>query len=198
MTLAAGGLAFANIFGFAATAMSFGGESASDTAPVRTTMHIGWVFGVFIALFGAIMQRRSQRRKRTTTETGDDVKHEDEIKRPTPEPQAPRRRRGFLISAAWGGFFGGLLGTWIGASLILLWFSLTYSPFAPQDWVASVSVEHQRVGTSARKEPVAVSDHPVALYAFGLPLAIGVFGGALFGGIVRVSEEETDPPNPTG
>ena len=55
ITLAGGGFAFANIFGFAANAISFGGESAPDTTPMKTWMHIGWVFGVCIALLGAVM-----------------------------------------------------------------------------------------------------------------------------------------------
>ena len=100
------------------------------------------------------------------------------------------KRHGMLASAAWGGFFGALLGAALGATFILLWFSLTYSPFAPQDWVSSVSVERQHVGTSRREVPVTTTDHPVALLVFGLPVALGAIGGALFGGIVRVSDVE--------
>ena len=186
LTLAAGGLAFANIFGVAATALQFGGETAPETAPIKTWMHIGWVFGVCIALLGAVVQWR---RTRPHSRLGETQKV-NEIVQEREQASSEGTRHGWLASAAWGGFFGAVLGSALGATFILLWFSVTYSPFAPQDWVSSVSVERQHVGTSGRKEPVATTDHPVALFAFCLPVALGAIGGALFGGIVRASDVE--------
>ncbi|MFN3189436.1 MAG: hypothetical protein ACE361_02850 [Aureliella sp.] len=190
MTLAGGGLAFANIFGFVATAISFGGESAPVTTPVRTSMNIGWIFGVGVALLGTLLNYRRQRKRQAETQADD-----KKIIQPAPEPtESPKRassesrRYGILASAAWGGFFGTLLGALLGASFVLLWFSMTYSPFAPQAWATSVSSERTRVGTSARDVFIAETDHPVALYAFGFPVALGALGGAVFGGIVRVSD----------
>lgn len=183
VTLAAGGLAFANIFGFAVTAISFGGESAPDTTPIKTWMNIGWVFGVSIALLGAVIRFRKGRPRPAPSEVSEVIAEEI-------EPSSSRSpRHGLLPSAAWGGFFGALLGTALGASFVLLWFSIAYSPFAPKDWATSVTVERQSVGASRREEPVALTDHPVALYAFGLPVALGAIGGAVFGGVVRVSDE---------
>ncbi len=167
LTLAAGGLAFANIFGFVATAFQFGGETAPDTTATKTWMHIGWFFGVCIALLGAVVQMRKRRAKQTSGEASEETSQEQDPKQASQEG----RRHGLCASAAWGAFFGALLGAALGVTFILLWFSITYSPFAPRDWVESVSVERQRVGTSGREEPVATTDHPVALIAFGVPVA---------------------------
>ena len=186
LTLAAGGLAFANIFGFVATAIQFGGETAPETTATKTWMHIGWVFGVCIALLGAVVQMRKRRAKQTGGEASEETSHEQEPKQASQEG----RRHGLFASAAWGGFFGALLGAALGVTFILLWFSITYSPFAPRDWVESVSVERQRVGTSGREKPVATTDHPVALIAFGVPVALGTIAGAVFGGVVRVTDVE--------
>ena len=186
LTLAAGGLAFANIFGFVATAIHFGGETAPDTAAAKTWMHIGWVFGVCIALLGAVVQMRKRRAKQSGGEASEETGQEQEPRQASQEG----RRHGLFASAAWGAFFGALLGTALGVTFILLWFSITYSPFAPKDWVESVSVERQRVGTSGREEPVSTTGHPVALIAFGVPVAFGTIAGAVFGGVVRVTDVE--------
>ena len=184
LTSAAGGIAFANIFGVLATAIQFGGDTAPDTTPIKTWMHIGWFFGVAIAFLGAVVELRKRRAKSATGEAPEPIVEESQ------QPPSDRRRRGLLVSAAWGGFFGALLGTALGVTFIVLWFSILYSPFAPRDWVSSVSVERQRVGSSRREEPVATTDHPVALLAFGLPVAMGAIAGAVYGGIVRVTDED--------
>lgn len=183
ITMAAGGLAFANIFGFAATAMFFGGENAQDLSSVRTTMNVGWIFGVCIALFGAFMQFRKKRSLPISSGTTDTSAEQNE------HTSIKGRRHGFFASAAWGGFFGGLLGTVFGASFVLLWFSFVFSPFASAAWSNSVTVKKQRTGTRGREVPVAVTDDQVALYAFAIPVAIGVISGSVFGGIVRSSDK---------
>jgi hypothetical protein len=186
LTLAAGGLAFANIFGFVATALRFGGETAPDTTATKTWMHVGWVVGVCIALLGAVVQMRKRRAKKAIGDASDETDDQHE-----PKPSSGEgRRHGLFASAAWGGFFGALLGAALGGTFILLWFSITFSPFAPREWVESVSVERQRVGTSGREEPVATTDHPVVLIAFGVPVIVGTIAGAAFGGVVGVTDLE--------
>jgi uncharacterized membrane protein len=99
-------------------------------------------------------------------------------------------RHGLFASAAWGAFFGSVLGALLGATFILLWFSVAYSPFSPKDWGASVTVETQRGAAVRRERTVAVTDHPVALFAFGLPVVLGAVSGAVFGAVVGVSDVE--------
>jgi hypothetical protein len=189
LALAAGGLAFANIFGIVAGIFQFGTERAPDAAVLQTWVHRGWIFGVGVALFGVVMKRLQKLRKQRTR-TGE--KPEDKpLQQETSQQETPKgRRHGLLASMAWGGFGGALLGGMLGATFILLWFSLTYSPFAPQEWVSSVSVERQRTGASGREEPVLTTDHPVAAYAFGIPLVLGGIAGAVFGGVAGVYEVE--------
>jgi hypothetical protein len=147
-------------------------------------MNIGWVFGVGVALLGAVVQRRKRQAKPTTGEAPKEIVQEPK------QTSSKGRRHGLFVSAAWGGFFGALLGSALGVTFILLWFSIAYSPFAPRDWISSVSVDRQRVGTSRREEPVATTKHPVALFAFSLPVALGTIGGAVFGSVVRVTDEK--------
>jgi hypothetical protein len=75
----------------------------------------------------------------------------------------------------------------LGGSFLLLWFSITYSPFAPREWVSSVSVERRRVDR-AYEEPLLTTDHPVALFAFFGPVALAAAGGAVFGAVNGVYE----------
>lgn len=192
LILAAGGLAFANIFGVAVTAIQGSGESSPDTTPIQTSMHIGWIIGVGVALFGAVMEWRKGRVKPSVDEAPQAIAQQPK------QSHSERRRHGLLVSAGWGGFFGALLGAALGASFVLLWFSMAYSPLAPRDWGSSVSVERQRAGTSVREDPVAITNHPLAVYAFGLPVALGAIGGLVFGGVVRVTDgrQLPGPPGP--
>lgn len=181
LTLAAGGFVCANIFGLIAGVFLAAGEPKGDAAVMQTWMHRGWYVGVALALLGAISQRARNVRKRKS-QSGEPSQNQPK--------QASRngRRLGFVASTLWGGLGGALLGGMFGATLILLWFSLTYSPFAPQGWVESVSVERQRTDRAGHEERVLTTDHPVVMYAFGVPLACGAFTGAMLGGVFRVTE----------
>lgn len=189
LTLAAGGFVCANIAGFfrgvIQFAMTSGDQKAPDPTVVQTWTHAGWVFGVGIALLGAIVKFRKSRKKRSR-------KRKDNTEQDANSQHTSRkgRRLGPVASSALGGLGGGLLGGMLGATFIMLWFSLTYSPFAPHDWVSSVSVERRRTGASGQKDLVHTTDHPVALYAFGIPLVIGGIAGAVFGGVAGVYVEE--------
>lgn len=88
------------------------------------------------------------------------------------------------------GFMGAILGMLMGASFLLLWFSITYSPFAPPEWVSSVSVEKRNRSAGERRESGFATDHPVALIAFGAPIALGATAGAVLGAVGGVYQEK--------
>ncbi|MGC1276251.1 MAG: hypothetical protein WBC44_21310 [Planctomycetaceae bacterium] len=91
---------------------------------------------------------------------------------------------GVLLGIVFGAFGGTLLGGSLGASFLLLWFSFACSPFAPGGWASSVAIEKTRVDRGVpRERPLATTQHPVALYAFFGPVALGASAGAVFGGI---------------
>lgn len=193
LTLAAGGFVCANLAGFVRGAFLFattyGAERAPDASPVQTWTHSGWVLGVVVALTGVIVKMRRKSRKKSARKQksrGDAAEQNADSQQIT----QTGRRLGFLASTALGGLGGSLVGGMFGATLILLWFSLTYSPFAPQGWGSSVSVERRRVTASGRREPVLTTDHPVAVYAFGIPFVLGGIAGAVFGGVGGVYVEK--------
>ena len=189
LTMAGGGLAFANIVGAITAAVQFGGQRAPDVEVMRTWMHGGWVFGVFIALVGAIATYRKRAKKRQLSPDSVDEQPSQLAPEPSSEQSASvGRPHGLLGSLAWGGIAGGILGTMLGCTFILLWFSVAYSPLAPRGWASSVSVEKHRVAGTAREEPVSVTNHPVALAAFAVPMVLCTVAGAVFGGVFGVTD----------
>lgn len=194
LSLAAGGLIFANLFGVIVTLFQVGGaslagsERAPDPTVATTWIHAGWCVGVVVAAIGgAIAFWKYRQQKMVQPE-----KLQTESVQPQPdlgESKKQCRRHGRLASMGYGGLLGAFLGGMLGGTFILIWFSLTYSPFAPQKWVASVSVERQRTST-ALEEPIATTDHPVALWAFAAPLAFGAAAGAVMGAVYGACDGE--------
>lgn len=192
ISLAAGGLIFANLFGVVVVLFQVGGaslagsERAPDPTVATTWIHTGWCVGVVMAAIGgAITFWKNRQRKQAQTE-----KFQSEAEEQKPELAENKkqgRRHGTLGSIGYGGLFGAFLGGMLGGTFMLIWFSLTFSPFAPQQWVESVSVERQRTGT-AREEPVATTNHPVAIWAFAIPLTLGAAAGAVMGAVYGVQD----------
>lgn len=183
LTLAAGGLIIAKLSAFAVAAAQIGLQSDFDADRLRRWMHGGWLLGVGLACIAIVTTWKKAKAARAAA---------------SDKGQTPRRRRwtkrrgrrmGWAASLLFGGLGGALLGGMLGGSFLLLWFSITYSPFAPQEWVASVSVERERLGPSPRREPVTSTDHPVALIAFFGPLALGAGAGAILGGVCGVTDQ---------
>jgi hypothetical protein len=67
-----------------------------------------------------------------------------------------------------------------GASLLLPWFSIAQSPFAPKGWHESIRVEQQRVPGSSVKRNVHTSNHPVVTKLFLYSAALGAIAGGSF------------------
>ena len=184
LIMAVGGLAGANffgMFGYFLAEIASDGTHAPDCTIMKWCMHAGWFVGVGVALFGKIMQQRK------AAKSSSDEAEQGQTK---PKKRASKKKSkktgepdGILSSTFWGGVIGGIGGLMLGLSFVLLWFSLTYSPFSPEGWVESVKVERQRKIGSAQKEYVMTTKHPVAVYAFCIPLVLGVATGGVIGGV---------------
>jgi hypothetical protein len=188
LTLAAAGLVFAKIAGFLGAAIEFGAKEAPDGSLIQAWSQGGWVFGV---CFGLFVIATGMWKKRKETERGEDST-ESRAKGQRRWQRAPQitRRYGRLASTVLGGLGGAILGGMLGGTFLLIWFSITYSPFAPTEWVSSLSVERQPAGSGLRTTPATTTNHPIALIAFGAPLLLGALTGAVLGGIAGVTEEK--------
>ncbi|QDT99572.1 hypothetical protein [Gimesia aquarii] len=188
LAMAVGGLVFANLFGLIAFFVlaqewvSDRLQASGGTESVLWWMHCGWFVGAGLALFGTVTQ--NQKIKKRSFQVS--VDHEDEPETPAPKKWKKKRRTkpsGILSSIGVFSLFGGFLGLMLGGSLLLFWFSLTYSPFAPAGWASSVSVEQRQEPGSGQTKSMMTTNHPVAFYLFGTPIVLGITAGALAGGI---------------
>lgn len=193
LATAAGGFVGANFAGLVAGGIAFAtaGQRAPDMQPVQWWMHCGWLVGAGLFLFSGIVHFAKKAWWPSAAQT-EDRRHKRKLaawsKRKRHRTSSNRfrvtvdgRPCGVLGSIIVGSLGGALLGMMLGGSLLLLWFSITYSPFAPRDWVESVELKEQHVdGTRSRR--VASTSHPVAMYAFFGPLAVGAAGGGLLCG----------------
>lgn len=199
LTAAAGGIAFACVFGVVATALQITGVDKESVSQPLPWHQIGWIFGVLVSLSGSFMKWQASHSKRAgiVADSSPDSEHpaaySDTANSETTnlETAESGRRGGLVVSAAWGGFFGGLLGVALGVTFIMFWFSIVYSPFAPKSWVSATSVEEHYDATLRRQAPVITSRHPMVLQVFAVPVVVGLVGGAVFGAVVRV---ENVPP----
>lgn len=198
---AAGGLVGANLSGFIGA--FFVPEHTAEH--LRAWVHWGWVAGAGLFLFGALTRRlrvvnSSMLGLRPTPPAGarsDAVEEiETNVGRPKRRyrdiPVRDGRRVGALCGAAVFGFAGAITGAAVGGSFLLLWFSLTYSPFSPAGWESSVRVEEIRAVDPPRDVPVLATKHPVALYAFFGPIVLGAAAGAIVGGIAAAAGKVTE------
>jgi hypothetical protein len=180
LTVAAGGLVGANVAAFVPVIREFffnPEERATPPAVMLGWLHGGWLVGAGLALAGAVLHRRRSAHRAAQSE---------QPRRPLWSTDAPPR--GVLASIAGGAAGGGLLGALLGATFLLLWFSLTYSPFFP-GLDRTIKIERDRTHPRLTERPVHTSTHPVAVAAFFIPTALGVVGGAVLGGVGRVTTE---------
>jgi hypothetical protein len=160
-------------------------------------LHGGWIAGAALFLFGALTKRLRVISSSLIGLTPDPPK---ETQRTPNDPsptgvEAVRRRRrvirlregrpvGVPLGIALGAVAGSILGGLLGGTLLLLWFSFTYSPFAPVGWASSVRIERQPTRNTLRRErPASTTQHPVARALFFGPAALGAMAGAVFGGV---------------
>jgi len=105
------------------------------------------------------------------------------------------------------GLIGSVCGLFLGAYLVVIWFSLAMSPFAPGGWFESITFEqdsHRETTPLARQDEPAMSmstKNPVAWYFFLSPVvilgAVGAISGMTLGTIsyVRYRRDLADRRN---
>jgi uncharacterized membrane protein YeaQ/YmgE (transglycosylase-associated protein family) len=175
---AVGGFLGANLAGLVGALV----VSKHTAAAVQPWVHGGWCFGTAVAFFGAVTGRMrfingtSQQSTRPAGERANAAG-------PTStglwqeSPTFRERVKGGLVL----GLIGGFLGAMLGGSLLMFWFSLAYSPFAPKSWVSSVKVERDDSRGAVPRRHLHTTNHPVALGLFGVPVLIGATAGSLAG-----------------
>src|SRR4051812_8334017 len=124
LTVAAGGLVGANAAAFVPVIAEFFFNpewKPTQPATMLRWVHGGWLVGAALGLVGAVLQWR-----RSANRAGDEEqhrRHREAFRKTVPSA------RGVFVSAGVGAFCCGLLGAMLGATFLLLWFSLAYSPF---------------------------------------------------------------------
>ena len=99
-------------------------------------------------------------------------------------------------SAAMFGLLGAFLGVSLGGSLLLIWFSLSMSPWPPAGWLESVSVksaelssadlssaDQSAVDGSLQRSGGMTTSHPIAIYCFLGPVVLLGTLGVFIGGV---------------
>ena len=157
---------------------------------VQPWSHAGWYGGTLLFFFGAVTGQlrvlngtslKSHSRQPTSeSKTGN---HEAAV---LAEPRQHRAPGDFLKCLFAGGLAGGFLGFLLGANLLIFWFSLAYSPFAPRQVVLSVKVVHEQQPGSVFKRPVLRSSHPVSLLLCLTPAAGGALTGAAAAAVIAL------------
>jgi len=182
---AAGGFLGANLAGVIGLLFTQGNSAAG----VHPWTHGGWYIGTILFFIGAItgQLRFTSGSARSKGSISQDQPVADDQSGETgasaDSSAKPGKRSGVLSGALSFGFFGGLLGAIVGGSLLIFWFSLAYSPFAPQSVTETAEVRRERNPGSARPQNVHRSSDPMVLYLCVTPAVLGAAAGAVSGGI---------------
>lgn len=91
-----------------------------------------------------------------------------------------------LPTAAMFGLLGAFMGLFLGGSLLLIWFSLSMSPWPPAGWLESVSAKSADLSSphgSPDRESGFTTSYPVAIYCFLGPIALLGILGVFVGGV---------------
>jgi hypothetical protein len=184
---AIGGILGANLLAIIGTQFFVPENKAVDVQPWS---HAGWYCGTLLFFVGAVTGQlrvlngtslRSHSRQPTSESTTSN--HEASV---LAEPRPDRAPADVLKCLFAGGLAGGFLGFLLGANLLVFWFSLAYSPFAPRQVVSSVKVVREQQPGSVFKRPVLRSSHPVSLLLCLAPAAGGALTGAAVAAVIAL------------
>lgn len=189
---AVGGFIGANFLGIVGSLFFIPENTAVHAMP---WVHGGWYAGTLLAFAGAVTGNvrfangaslrirdnleattRNNSRGSRQRETGD---RERTVTNKLPSSSSA----GVLGGMFWMGLLGGFLGIMLGGSLLMFWFSLSYSPYAPAGWGSSVSIAKDPIPGSVISRHSHQTNHPVALKLLYLPALTGAVIGATFGGV---------------
>ena len=192
---AVGGILGANLLAIIGTQFFV---SENKVEYVQPWSHAGWYAGTILFFVAAVSgrlrfingtgfgSRLSQTAEDTTTSNGGTAV--------SGKADQHKEQSSALSFISAGGLAGGVLGFLLGANLLIFWFSLAYSPFAPKQVVSSVEVVREERPGSVFKRPVMRSSHPVSLYICLTPAAIGILAGATVAGIIVLKyRDEAEP-----
>lgn len=167
-------------------------------------MTAGWWIGTALAFIGAItgnlkfIQGTSltngrelslDDRRPGESSTKDEATEASSADSESPSPASS----GVMAHMLGGGLAGGICGLLLGASLLVFWFSLAYSPFAPQTVSSAVTVEREQAPESTRPRNVFRSRSPILLYLCLAPAAIGIIAGASAFGVIGIRYRGAKP-----
>jgi hypothetical protein len=175
---AVGGFLCANLSGVVGS-LYFVTENKTEL--VLPWVHGGWYLGTTLAFVGAITgQLRLINGVAALGHTREAATVPAETKPPAiRRPPAPRNS--LLVNVFGLGLVGGLAGAILGCSLLIFWFSLATSPFAPPEWTASVVVSTQPFTGAAPPRKVHRTSPPLPRWLLFVPAALGATAGAMVG-----------------
>ncbi|HSG71427.1 MAG TPA: hypothetical protein VLA12_13485 [Planctomycetaceae bacterium] len=187
--VAVGDLVGANLAGV--LGMILASENKAEV--IRPWTEWGWIIGTGLSVIGALTGRlrfiNGQLDRISARSSNDNVDSEQESiisvqNSHSSESNTELKQTGFFSAVAFFGFIGGLLGSILGGTFLLFWFSLAYSPIAPAGWAGDVKVEREvhLTGTNTRRS-ILKTDNAVAIRLFLVPALIGGAIGAVAGGV---------------
>lgn len=158
-------------------------------------IHAGWYAGTALAFIGAVTGNlrfhsgptpvfvpQRKRREPIAQEASNTVPATAEASDLDATRKSPRRTNVWK-SALMFGLVGGFLGAFLGGSLLMFWFSLAYSPYAPTGWASTVEVKRERISPTQPGRQAHTTSHPVALYLCVTPAVVGGVAGIILGGV---------------
>jgi len=182
--IALGGLVGANLSGLIGIFL-FASENKAER--VLPWIQGGWYVGIILAFISTVLGKyrfqsgpgfegnnpESAHSDSTSGEAeSDDSKNDNE-----------KKKSSILGAAGFLGVIGGVIGSIFGCSLLVFWFSLAYSPFAPESMSSSVEVKKERIVASGQQRHVMTTNHPIALFLVGIPALLGAGTGVVGGGV---------------
>ncbi len=182
LAVAAGGFVGANVVGLAAGAVAFFRDDLNPPYLLRA-IHAGWVIGATLFFLSLAWRMRRKKPKKRTRASGVDTSSARDSMEDSRDDTASQLS--FIPSMAVGGIVGMLAGAVFGLSIVFLWFSFSYSPFAPADWRPTIFLFRHNVRLTGGRQSLATS-HTFPVWALIVCSLFGAAVGGVAGSIRRI------------